>query len=206
GCPLEQIGAACQRALSAAPGPSGRKKVCEIVQNVLTDGAFIATYVGDDVPERKILYEAPKLGFCILAHVYDGVKESNPHDHGPSWAIYGQARGETIMNDWALVHPAGPDTPGKVRHVRSYTLKPGMAYVYNEGDLHSPRREGPTRLIRIEGTNMDKVRGLAYERERAQGELMTQASARTHGGLEGRDQPPTAYAHRYDAGGATGPG
>src|SRR5436190_1910221 len=126
--------------------------------------AFIATYVGDDVPERKILYEDPKLGFCILAHVYDGVKESNPHDHGPSWAIYGQARGETIMNDWALVHPAGPDTPGKVRHVRSYTLKPGMAYVYNEGDLHSPRREGPTRLIRIEGTNMDKVRRLSYER------------------------------------------
>ena len=116
------------------------------------------------MPERKILYEDPKLGFCILAHVYNGVKESNPHDHGPSWAIYGQARGETIMNDWALVHPAGPDTPGKVRHVRSYTLKPGMAYVYNEGDLHSPRREGPTRLIRIEGTNMDKVRRLSYER------------------------------------------
>ena len=30
--------------------------------------------------------------------------------------------------------------------------------------LHSPRREGPTRLIRIEGTNMDKVRRLSYER------------------------------------------
>jgi hypothetical protein len=39
-----------------------------------------------------------------------------------------------------------------------------MAHVYNEGDLHSPRREGPTRLIRIEGTNMDKVKRLAYER------------------------------------------
>jgi hypothetical protein len=38
-----------------------------------------------------------------------------------------------------------------------------MAYVYNEGDLHSPRRTGPTRLIRIEGKNMDTVRRLAYE-------------------------------------------
>ena len=161
---LEQFGAACQRALTEEPGPSARKKVCEIVQNVLKDDAFIAKYVGDDVPERKILYEDPKLGFCILAHVYNGVKESQPHDHGPSWAIYGQARGETIMNDWALVQQALPDKPGTVRHVRSYTLKPGMAYVYNEGDLHSPRREGPTRLIRIEGTNMDKVRRLSYER------------------------------------------
>jgi hypothetical protein len=38
-----------------------------------------------------------------------------------------------------------------------------MARLYNEGDLHSPRREGPTRLIRVEGTNMDNVRRLSYE-------------------------------------------
>ena len=161
---LEQFAAACQRALTDDPGPAGRKKVCEIVQEVLKDEAFVATHVGDEVPERKILYEDPRLGFCILAHVYNGKKESNPHDHGPSWAIYGQARGETVMSDWALVEKATPDKPGKVRLVTSYTLKPGMAHVYNEGDLHSPRREGATRLIRIEGTNMDKVKRLAYER------------------------------------------
>jgi len=68
------------------------------------------------------------------------------------------------MNDWALVEAASPAKPGKVRHVRSYPLKPGMAHVYNEGDLHSPRRDGPTRLIRIEGTNMDRVKRLAYEK------------------------------------------
>ena len=39
-----------------------------------------------------------------------------------------------------------------------------MAHVYNEGDLHSPRRDGPTRLIRVEGQNMDKVRRLRYEK------------------------------------------
>jgi hypothetical protein len=161
---LEEFAAACQRALTAEPGPGGRQKVCEIVQDVLKDEAFVARHVGDDVPERKILYEDPQLGFCILAHAYHGAKESNPHDHGPSWAIYGQARGETVMSDWTLVQPAAENKPGKVRLARSYTLKPGMAHVYNEGDLHSPRRDGPTRLIRIEGTNMDKVRRLAYER------------------------------------------
>ena len=67
-------------------------------------------------------------------------------------------------NDWALVEPASETKPGKVRHVRSYPLKPGMAHVYNEGDLHSPRREGPTRLIRIEGKNMDRVKRLAYDK------------------------------------------
>ena len=142
----------------------GRPEAGGRARSDLKDSAFIATHLGDEVPERKILYEDPALGFCILAHVYKGAKESEPHDHGPSWAIYGQARGETVMSDWALVEPAGENTPGRVRHARSYTLKPGMAHVYNEGDVHSPRREGPTRLIRIEGKNMDKVRRLSYAR------------------------------------------
>jgi hypothetical protein len=164
GYTLEQFAATCHDILKGDPGPSGRTKVCAVVREVLQDDSFITTHLGDDVPERKIIYEDPDLGFCILAHVYKGVRESNPHDHGPSWAIYGQAEGETLMNDWALVEPATESTPGKVRHVRSYPLKRGMAYLYNEGDLHSPRRDGPTRLIRIEGTNMDKVKRLSYEK------------------------------------------
>ena len=161
---LEQLAAKMHDILAAEPGPGGREKVRALVEEVLKDEAFVAQHLGDDVPERKILFEDPQLGFCILAHVYKGARESNPHDHGPTWAIYGQARGETLMNDWALVEPASDAKPGKVRHVRSYPLKPGMAHVYNEGDLHSPRRDGPTRLIRIEGRNMDKVKRLAYDK------------------------------------------
>jgi predicted metal-dependent enzyme (double-stranded beta helix superfamily) len=161
---LETFAAAAHDILTADPGPGGRQQVRALLEDVLKDDAFVARHLGDDVPERKILYQDPQLGFCILAHVYRGAKESNPHDHGPSWAIYGQARGETVMNDWALVEPATPTKAGKVRHVRSYRLEPGVAHVYNEGDLHSPRRDGPTRLIRIEGTNMDHVKRLTYEK------------------------------------------
>ena len=67
------------------------------------------------------------------------------------------------MSDWALVEPATEDNPGKVRLVRKYTLTPGTAHVYNEGDLHSPNRSGSTKLIRIEGRNLEKIRRLAYE-------------------------------------------
>ncbi|MGH7310041.1 MAG: hypothetical protein ACREK6_15250 [Candidatus Rokuibacteriota bacterium] len=164
GYTLEQVATAFHRLLAATPGPEGRRQVCTLLQDVLKDQAFIATHLSDDGPERKIIFEDPALGFCILAHVYKGAKESPPHDHGPSWAIYGQARGTTVMNDWALVEPAAEGRPGKVRHVRSYPLTPGMAHVYNEGDLHSPRRDGPTWLIRVEGTNMDTVKRLSYER------------------------------------------
>jgi predicted metal-dependent enzyme (double-stranded beta helix superfamily) len=161
---LEQLSADCRRILETDPGPAGREKVCELIQDALKDDGFVRTHLVDGGPERKILYEDPKLGFCILAHVYEGAKESNPHDHGPSWAIYGQARGETVMSDWAVLERPTEAKPGKVRLAKSYTLMPGMAHVYNEGDVHSPRRSGPTRLIRVEGRNMDTVRRLPYEK------------------------------------------
>jgi predicted metal-dependent enzyme (double-stranded beta helix superfamily) len=161
---LEQFARACHSILASDRGPAGQEKVRALVEDVLKDDAFIAAHLTDETPERTILYEDPDLGFCILAHHYKGAKESAPHDHGPSWAIYGQARGETVMSDWALVERATEARAGKVRLVRSYRLTPGVAHVYHEGDLHSPRRDGPTRLIRIEGTNMDRVKRLTYEK------------------------------------------
>ena len=67
---LEQFSAACRAILKQDPGVEGRKRVCALVEDVLKDDEFIKTYLTDDVPERKVLYEDPELGFCILAHVY----------------------------------------------------------------------------------------------------------------------------------------
>ena len=159
---LEQFAAECHRILTADSGVQGRKQVCALVEEACKDKDFIAANFGEGVGQRDILYEDPELGFCVCAHVYSDARESQPHDHGSAWAIYGQAAGETIMNDWALVEPAGEGKMGKVRFVRSYSLTPGMAHLYNEGDLHSPRRDGPTKLLRIEGKNLDKVRRFGY--------------------------------------------
>ena len=124
---------------------------------------LVETSVGENTSERHILYEDPDLGFCILAHNYTGPKESPPHDHGPSWAIYGQARGETHMTDYERVAEPAEGKPGKAKAQRKYKLVPGIAHLYNERELHSPRRDGPTQLIRIEGTNMDRVKRQRFE-------------------------------------------
>ena len=160
---LEQFAAECRTILQSEPGPSGRRKICMRLESLLKDPHFISSNVTETTPERKILYEDAELGFCILAHQYKGAKDSPPHDHGPSWAIYGQAGGETEMTDYALVEPASKDKAGKARPLRTYKLTPGSAYLYNEGDLHSPSRKGPTRLIRLEGTNMDRIKRLRFE-------------------------------------------
>lgn len=163
GVTAEELGAEFRGYLEAEPGPKGREKVRDRLRHVLTDESFVAKYLRDDTKEREILYEDPKLGFCILAHHYRGAKDSPPHDHGPSWAIYGQAKGETLMNDYELIEPATEEKPGKVKKTRSYALTPGIAHVYNEGDLHSPHRASSTHLIRIEGKNMETVRRLKYQ-------------------------------------------
>ena len=161
--PLAQFAAECQTILKSEPGPSGRRKICMRLEQLLREPDFIAGTLHEATPERQVLYEDPELGFCILAHNYKGPKESPPHDHGPSWAIYGQAKGETEMTDYAQVAPPAKDQPGKARALRTYKLTPGTAYLYNEGDLHSPKRRGPTQLVRIEGMNMDRIKRLRFE-------------------------------------------
>lgn len=160
---LAHFAAAAHDELKADPGPAGRRKVGALLAELLKNQDFITRHLPEDAPEREILYEDAELGFCICAHVNNKPKHSDPHDHGHSWAIYGQAVGETVMTDWEKLEPATETAPGKVRALRSYTLKPGMLRLYNEGDLHSPSRDGPTRLVRIEGTNLDKVRRLKYQ-------------------------------------------
>jgi hypothetical protein len=67
------------------------------------------------------------------------------------------------MSDYELLEPAGTEKTGKVKSSRTYSLLPGMAHVYNEGDLHSPKRVDSTKLIRIEGVNMEKVKRYKFE-------------------------------------------
>jgi predicted metal-dependent enzyme (double-stranded beta helix superfamily) len=160
---LEQFAAECHTILKAEPGPSGRRKICMRLEELLRDAQFVSSNLNHATRERQVLYEDPELGFCVLAHNYAGAKDSPPHDHGPSWAIYGQAMGETEMTDYELVAAPREGKPGKARARRTYKLTPGTAYLYNEGDLHSPRRTGPTQLIRIEGMNMDRIKRARFE-------------------------------------------
>jgi hypothetical protein len=160
---LDGFVADCRSALKSQPGTAGRKKVKDLVKQVLADPEFVATYIPESTPERHVLYEDPELGFTVLAHGYTGAKGSKPHDHGPSWAIYGQASGETIMTAWDCVSRPTETTPGQAKFNHNYVMKPGDAYLYDVGVLHSPERKSSTRLLRIEGLNMAKIKRLPYE-------------------------------------------
>lgn len=149
--------------LAEDPTPAGRERVRSRLEAALIDAEFIAASFADSPTQRRVLYRDPELGFLILAHVFTEARRTIPHDHGPSWAIYGQVEGETTMDEWEVVEQASADQAGKVRLTQSYALVPGKAHLYNEGVFHSPRRDGPARLIRIEGQSTEGLERLVYE-------------------------------------------
>ena len=157
---LEQLAADIRAALSAEPGVAGRQACCRLVEKALRDDAFISAHLRDRAPgaePREVLYEDPELGFCICGHVYGDAAHSEPHDHGPTWAIYGQARGRTEMTDWRIVETGDGDKAALVELAETYALEPGQARLYDIGAVHAPRRAHPTKLIRIESQNLDNV-------------------------------------------------
>ena len=142
---LEELVSEISTTLKADNGPSGRAKICHIVSSALSDSVFTDLYLGDRDPgddPREILYEDPEQEFCICGH---------------SWAVYGQATGETVMTEWRIVEAGTGDAPSLVEPVETYVMKPGDARLYDVGAIHSPHREQPVKLLRVEGTNLDHV-------------------------------------------------
>ncbi len=161
---VDDLARDCRAALKADAGKGGREKVRDLVSAALRRPGFAAEYLDDpEAPERKVVYEDPELKFCICAHVHTGGAMGDPHDHGPTWAVYGQAAGVTRMTDWEVAEPPKGGAPGKVRQTRAYQLVPGDAHLYEPGDVHAPLRDGPTKLIRIEGLDTMTVRRTPLE-------------------------------------------
>ena len=156
---LEQLGSDIRAALKADPSVPGKQAVLKLVSKALVDKDFVAKHLtSEQCKPRKVLYEDPELGFCICGHVYEKPAHGEPHDHGTSWAIYGLAEGDTEMTDWKIVKKGDGASPTLVEPANSYVLRPGDAHYYDVGVVHSPKRDTLTRLIRIEGANLDHIK------------------------------------------------
>ena len=152
----------CRAILKRDPGPKGREDVRIHLEKLLTNREFVETYCGDQVPRGlKVLYEDPDLGFQVLAHINDKARVSPPHDHGASWAIYGQATLYTDMTEWERED----DGPGqaKLKPVKKYRLLPGHAGIYQDGTIHSIDYPDSARFIRVTGTNLDNIQRVRFD-------------------------------------------
>lgn len=161
---IEKFAAECHEILKEEPGASGLEQMRQRSEKVLVNKEVIKVYLGPDAESpQNILYEDPELGFCIIAHVFKGPRVRDPHDHGPSWAIYGQVEGTTKMTESRLLEKPADGKPGKVEPAKACDLKPGMAVAYDVGVLHAPVRDATTKRLRLEGMNMDGMKRDKFE-------------------------------------------
>jgi hypothetical protein len=173
---LDQFVADCRSILKRDSGPAGREQVRLSLERLLADKDFLEKHCGEKVPrELKVLYEDPELGFQVLAHINDKARKSPPHDHGASWAIYGQATKHTDMIEWE--RSGGDDKHVELKEVKRYRLNPGQAGIYQDGAIHSIDYPDRARFIRVTGTNLDKIQRVRFDLNTGEVHQMTPQQA-----------------------------
>ncbi len=165
-----------QAALKGSAGPAGREKVRVLLEKLLANPAFVDEAVGPGAPTgTRKLYEDKEQGFVVLAHCNPKPHKSPPHDHGSSWAVYGQAVKYTDMSEFRRLDGGQGAGEAKLEKVRSYRLEPGHAGVYDVGAIHAIDYPDGSRFVRVTGRDLDYVQRLKFDT--AAGQAITIESA-----------------------------
>lgn len=175
---LEQFCQDCRDALTQDPGPGGREKIRQLMEKLLANSDFVEAHTGAEarVGTHKI-YEDPELEFVVLAHVMAGARGSPPHDHGNSWAVYGQAKEYTDMSEYRRVDGGAGAGDAELELVRSYRLTPGHAGLYDVGAIHAIAYPDNARFIRVTGRDLDLEPRLLFDPETHRAKVIESASA-----------------------------
>ena len=167
GYTLEQFCTESREVMKKQRGDDGREIVRRKLEQLLADKAFIAEYCAPDKPKgTTLLYRDPELDFNVLCHRFNGGSESPPHNHGSSWAIYGQAGGETDVIVWRRKAHDPKTGHAELEVEQTYKLPTGAAGLFNPGVIHSIDFTDGSRYIRVTGTDLSKLPQDVYDLEK----------------------------------------
>ena len=155
---LEKFCANCRDTLVADNGPAGREVIVDHLEKLLANGKFVEEQMGPDQPSgRRTVYEDSDTGFCVLLHHYDSTGGGTPHDHGDSWAVYGQAKEFTDIKEFNRLDDGSDDNQVELEVSREFRMNPGKAALFDTGVIHSINFTPGGRVVRVTGTDLDKI-------------------------------------------------
>jgi predicted metal-dependent enzyme (double-stranded beta helix superfamily) len=161
---LEDFCRDCRQTLARGAGPGELEAVRQSLARLLANGAFVERTCGAEAKAGlHLLYEDGDLGFQVLAHVNEKPRLSPPHNHGESWAVYGQATGYTDMTEFRRVDDGSNAAQATLEATRKYRLNPGEVGVYASTAIHSIDYPAKSRFIRVTGTNLDRIYRDAFD-------------------------------------------
>jgi predicted metal-dependent enzyme (double-stranded beta helix superfamily) len=160
---LDEFCRDCREAIKKDPGDGGREIIREKLAQLIKNEKFVAEHLG---PERPFgtytLYHDPETDFHVLAHCFTNGSKSPPHDHGKSWAIYGQTRGYTDMIVWDRKDDGSDNNNVRLEVAEEYRLDPGDVGIFHPGDIHSIEFNDGSRFVRVTGTDLDQQAQAIY--------------------------------------------
>jgi len=166
----------CRTALKTDHGPGGREAVRQNLERLLAEPAFLDKHVLSAPPGRHTLYEDPEVDFVVLAHINPKGHKSPPHDHGASWAVYGQATHYTDMTEWRRTDRTSDPGPARIEVVRQYRLEPGHAGTYDIRAIHNIEFPDGARFVRVTGTDLERIPRLKFDVAKGIAEVIESAS------------------------------
>jgi hypothetical protein len=177
GYSLEQFCQDCRVALTDNPGRAGRELARGKFEKLLADPDFLAANLGSDQAKGvRTLYEDPDLEFCVLTYVAGGDRKSPPHDHGDSWAIYGQIEKYTDMKVYNRVDNGQGAGKAELEVVKEFRLEPGMAGLFDVREIHAIDHPAGARFVRVTGTDLTQVERLRFDERRGVAEVIEDVS------------------------------
>ena len=165
-------------ALARDNSPAGREAVRKNLEKLLMNQAFVEEACGKDAPVGVTeLFRDDEFEFVVLAHVNDKPHASPPHDHGTSWAIYGQAKEYTDMSEFSRADGGDGDGDVKIEHVKTYRLAPGQAGLYDVRAIHAIDYPAQACFVRVTGRPLENEPRLRYDMEAGKAIFIANRSA-----------------------------
>lgn len=150
----------CDETRSLLKKDSGRSGVENIIvhmERLIKDPEFIQKHFHDKVELGvRSLYVDPELGFHVLGYRAEKDRSSPAHDHGDSWALYGQVRDYTDMTEYERVDDGSDPGHATLKVASEYRLNPGQAHLYWATRLHSTFTPANCSYLRVAGTDLEK--------------------------------------------------
>jgi hypothetical protein len=161
---LQEFCADCRATLTADNGPSGREAIRVKLEKLLANQDFVNEVLG---PSAELgvhtLYKDEDLEFVVLAHINKDASSSPPHDHGNSWAVYGQATEYTDMSEYRRLDGNEGDGEAKLEQVKAYRLTPGKAGLYDVRAIHAINYPENARFVRVTGRELELEPRLKFD-------------------------------------------
>ena len=154
---LEAFCSDARTILKADSIPAGVERVRKKMELLIRDPEFVREHFHDGVkygPRR--LFVDPELGFEVLGYRAEKARTSPAHDHGDSWALYGQVRDYTEMTEYNRLDDGKDPDNARLGIKSKYKLETGQVGMYWGSQLHSTFTPTDCCYLRLTGTDLEK--------------------------------------------------